>query len=182
MSEFGRYFLPGDGEEPRIFEVAPGANGRLKVTSPEGNVYEVDAFSPGPGQLQMLVGDKSVDVDIRETEQGLMVQLQDVDFAIDVVNERQRRMRAASGKGSGAATPELTSPMAGKVVKVLAEVGQAVAAGDPLVVVEAMKMENDLKAHRDGVIGEIAVQAGVAVEIGDLLLTIQDGDDEESDQ
>lgn len=174
MSEIGRYFLPGDGEEPRIFEVTPGEDGRLVVKSPEGNVYEVDAFSPGPGQLQMLVGDKSVEVDLRETAQGLLVQLDDVEFAVDVVNERQRRMRAASGKGAGAASPELTSPMAGKVVKILVEVGQAVEEGQPMVVVEAMKMENDLKAHRAGVVATIAVESGQAVEIGDLLLTIED--------
>ncbi len=157
MSERARYFLPGDEEDDRVFEVVP-VDGLLRVTTPEGNV---------------------VDVDVVETDQGLAVYVDDQRFDLDVLSERERRMRTATGGRGGAASPELTSPMAGKVVKILAQAGATVEEGDPLVVVEAMKMENDLKAHRAGVVATIAVESGQAVEIGDLLLTIEDDGDGE---
>ncbi len=178
MSERARYFLPGDEEDDRVFEVVP-VDGLLRVTTPEGNVVDVDAFSPGPGQLHLLWGQRSVDVDVVETDQGLAVYVDDQRFDLDVLSERERRMRTATGGRGGAASPELTSPMAGKVVKILAQAGATVEEGDPLVVVEAMKMENDLKAHRAGVVATIAVESGQAVEIGDLLLTIEDDGDGE---
>jgi biotin carboxyl carrier protein len=63
--------------------------------------------------------------------------------------------------------------MPGKVVRVLVEAGDAVLARQPLVVVEAMKMENELRADRDGTIAEIHAREGLLVEAGALLVVIQ---------
>jgi biotin carboxyl carrier protein len=174
MTQTRRYFISREGEEPRVFEVTAGEAGVLRIIDGGGNVVEVDAFSPGPGQLHLLIDGRSRDVDVLQTGAGLVVQVEDRSFSVDVVNERERRMRAATGRQGAMASPELTSPMAGKVVKILARPGQVVEEGQPLVVVEAMKMENDLKAHRPGVIGDVGVTTGQAVEIGDVLLRIEE--------
>ena len=67
----------------------------------------------------------------------------------------------------------MTAPMPGKVVRVLVEAGDAIVARQPLVVVEAMKMENELRAGRDGTVAEVHACEGVSVDAGALLVVIQ---------
>lgn len=67
---------------------------------------------------------------------------------------------------------EVTAPMPGTILKVNVTAGQTVSAGDTLVVLEAMKMENEVVAPADGVVGEILVNANDRVQSGQLLLTI----------
>jgi len=74
-------------------------------------------------------------------------------------------------KGSGAAG-EVTSPLAGTVLKIKVAVGQAVSAGDPVLVLEAMKMESVISAPTSGSVKSIDVAAGSSVQEGQLLLTI----------
>ena len=83
-----------------------------------------------------------------------------------------RRERAAGG-GAAAGGPELTSPLQGTVFKVNAEKGQEVAEGDLICVIEAMKMENEITAHRAGKVAEIRVAEGASVNAGDVLAVIE---------
>ena len=88
-----------------------------------------------------------------------------------VVDERTRYIRSLTGSGDRKRGPSvLKAPMPGLVVRVQVEVGQQVAAGDPVVVLEAMKMENQLKAPAPGVVGAVGVVQGEAVEKGRILL------------
>jgi pyruvate carboxylase subunit B len=92
-------------------------------------------------------------------------------FRMDVVDERTRRVRAMSAGSAGAAGPRpLKAPMPGLVVKVEVEPGQEVEQGQGLVIVEAMKMENELRAEADAVVGRILVEPGQAVEKDQVLL------------
>ena len=87
------------------------------------------------------------------------------------VNSRRRWGRKEDG--AAADGPEqLVAPMPGKIVRVLAKVGAAVQARQPLIVVEAMKMENELRAARAGVVSELLVQEGQSVDAGALLLVV----------
>ena len=81
---------------------------------------------------------------------------------------------ATAGRATGPADGpvRIVAPMPGKVVRVLAAPGDAVAARQGVVVVEAMKMENELRAPRAGVVGEVLVREGALVDAGALLLTI----------
>jgi acetyl-CoA/propionyl-CoA carboxylase, biotin carboxylase, biotin carboxyl carrier protein len=89
----------------------------------------------------------------------------------------KRRKRAGGGGGgaAAAATEDLVAPMQGTVVKYAVEEGDEVAAGDLIVVLEAMKMENNINAHRDGVVGALGFAAGDVVESGAVLARIDDG-------
>ena len=80
---------------------------------------------------------------------------------------------AAAGAGGGAGSGTVTAPMQGTIVKVLVEVGAAVEAGDALLVLEAMKMENQINAEASGTVEEIRVAAGDAVGTGDVLAIIE---------
>ena len=83
------------------------------------------------------------------------------------------RKRGASA-GAAASGDSVTAPMQGTVVKVAVEEGQQVAAGDLVVVLEAMKMENPVTAHKDGTITGLAVEAGAAVTQGTVVCEIKD--------
>ena len=89
------------------------------------------------------------------------------------VNGR-RRWGRKEDRGHAAAGPQrIAAPMPGKVVRVLVQSGEAVHARQPLLVVEAMKMENELRASREGTVAEIHAQEGQSVDAGALLVVIQ---------
>lgn len=78
---------------------------------------------------------------------------------------------AAAPQATGSTA--INSPMPGTILDVKTSVGQSVKSGDVLVVLEAMKMENEIVAPRDGVIAQIAVNKGASVSTGDLLISLQ---------
>ena len=82
--------------------------------------------------------------------------------------------RAGAGGGGAAGTGQVTVPMQGTIVKVLVQVGQVVEVGEPVVVLEAMKMENQINADRAGTITEIKVEPGQTVGGGDVVVVIGD--------
>ena len=95
-------------------------------------------------------------------------------YTVEVQDERQLLMASLGiGTGAGTVAPELKAPMPGLVLKVLVEPGQQVAKGDPVIVLEAMKMENVIKAPGDARVDTITVGNGTAVEKGQLLLTFE---------
>ena len=81
--------------------------------------------------------------------------------------------RRDEGGGSGAGPQRLAASMPGKIVRVLVKTGDTVRARQPLVVVEAMKMENEMRAGRDGTVAEVHAREGHSVEAGAVLLVIQ---------
>lgn len=92
-------------------------------------------------------------------------------WEVEVVDERTRHIRSLTGAGQKAAGPPvLRAPMPGLVVRVLAEVGQRVEAGAGLVVLEAMKMENELRAASQGVVRAVHAIPGKPVEKGQILI------------
>ncbi|QWW19410.1 ATP-grasp domain-containing protein [Schaalia sp. 19OD2882] len=88
------------------------------------------------------------------------------------------RGRARGNEGAAAGTPSLHAPIQATVVRVVAEVGAQVRAGDLVVVLESMKMEKPIHAHADGTVSAIHVQAGATVKAGDLMVTITPGEGE----
>ena len=96
---------------------------------------------------------------------------------LEVVDERTRHIRSLAGPGTTvAAGGVIRAPMPGLVVRLQVEVGQRVAAGTPVAILEAMKMENQLKAPAAGVVAEVRVVAGQAVEKGQALVVFGEPD------
>jgi acetyl-CoA/propionyl-CoA carboxylase, biotin carboxylase, biotin carboxyl carrier protein len=90
---------------------------------------------------------------------------------------RSRRERRGRGAGGGAARDAVVSPMQGTVLSVQVAEGDEVAAGQVICVVEAMKMENEITAHRDGVVSELSVAAGEPVQTGQIIcVVVQEAD------
>ena len=107
--------------------------------------------------------------DIREVEPGVYSILQDgKSFVVRIAGPVAGRR---SNSGPGAGNP--TASMPGKVIRVLVTVGQQVHAAQGLIVIEAMKMQNEIKAAKAGRITKINVQDGVTVAAGDILLVLE---------
>ncbi len=88
---------------------------------------------------------------------------------------RERQRRGAKGRaGGGGGGDALVSPMQGTIIKIAAADGQRVAAGDTVVVLEAMKMEQPLAAHKDGTVGDLEVEVGQTVSAGAVICQLRD--------
>ncbi len=96
------------------------------------------------------------------------------EFRFDVETERERLLRSlVASSGSSHSRSEVHASMPGLVVKISVQVGHGVKRGEPLLILEAMKMENEIRAPRDGVVSEITAIQGRPVEKGDLLVTLE---------
>lgn len=129
---------------------------------------------PGTPVRQLLVEGRPVAIVVRPDGRGCWgLTLRGEHWEAEVVDDRTRHIRSLTGgsdRKRGAAS--LKAPMPGLVVRVLVEEGQAVTAGTGVVVLEAMKMENELKAAAAGVVGSVLVAAGEAVEKGQVLVEL----------
>jgi acetyl/propionyl-CoA carboxylase alpha subunit len=95
-------------------------------------------------------------------------------FEVEALDERTRSIRELAGASSGATGPRpLTAPMPGLIVRVNVQIGETVQAGQGLVVMEAMKMENELRAHAAGRVKTILASPGMAVEKGATLIELE---------
>lgn len=94
-------------------------------------------------------------------------------FSADTIDERTRAIREMTGGADAETEKVITAPMPGMVVRVEVEPGQRVKAGQGVVIVEAMKMENELKAPADGTVAQVQVTAGQTVDKGDVLLVLE---------
>lgn len=151
-------------------EVTGGA-GRYTLVI-EGVTVTVDARQTVEGIWSILWDGASYVADVTERETGHAVDVEGERYTIRVEEESRYliRTRGATGAERGQV---LKAPMPGKVTLVEVTVGQTVAPGDGLIVLEAMKMENEFKASVDGTVKEIRVEAGQAVNPGDVLVVIE---------
>lgn len=124
------------------------------------------------GSTSMRIDNRVVDLWMEGTPPGVGVIARGRRFYAQVESERTRALAAIGSKGKAGGDGLLTSPMPGRVVKVLVSEGDEVAAGTAVVVVEAMKMENELVTARDGKVTKIFVTAGQTVEGGARLLEV----------
>ncbi len=164
---------------------------RLEIASPRGEArargpreYVLDGASShadcvpiAPGVYSILVGGRSYEVRVTAgaphgTGESIrrIVTIGPRNFTIEIHDPRRRRETAAQADQSG--PREILAPMPGKIVKILAEKNQEVAQGAGLLVIEAMKMQNELRAPRAGKVVEIYVTEGVGVETGARLVRL----------
>jgi biotin carboxyl carrier protein len=165
------YFASSGGRDHRldVRQAKDGLHVRL-----DDREFHVDFLQVDPGLYSLLIGGRSYEIDLLKVEDAVMVLVNGQPFRVEIQDERDRRLRAAAGKGElKAGRRVVAAPMPGKVVRLLVRPGDAVRAGDGIVVVEAMKMENELKAPTAGTVKEIRVEEGRAVSGGDVLVVIE---------
>ena len=130
---------------------------------------ELDWVRTGEQEASILVDGVSHNITLDKTPEGFGVLIRGDRFDVDL---KDAVKGVALGKVAHSGPLKLTAPMPGKIVKILVAPGEAVEAGRGVLVMEAMKMENELKAARAGTVQEIKVKEGQAVEMGALLLVL----------
>ena len=148
-----------------------GTNGHYRVVVGDA-VADVDARQNPEGIWSLLIGDTSHVADVSDEDGVSVVAVDGETYRIRVEEETRYIIRTRGGKAPTSGQV-LKAPMPGKVVHIGVEVGQAVKPGDGLIVLEAMKMENEFRATVAGRVAEIRVQVGQAVNPGDTLVVIE---------
>jgi biotin carboxyl carrier protein len=159
----------GEREVTITVEDLGGSNYKVAI---DGAEHLVDAHQVAGQLWSVLYQDASFVVDVaRLPTEEYEVLIQGDCHKFTLMNEQRRAMSRAGGKGF-AGKAMVTSPMPGKVVKLLVSEGQEVEVGQGVVVVEAMKMENELKSAIAGKVKEIFVEEGQIVDSGTKLLLV----------
>ncbi len=160
------------GRREETIEISMEAPGIYRVEL-GGKVHQVDAFRHDYGTISLLVDTQSYSVQLDQGRTNVKVHIRDSTYPLEILDERRLRMRRAAGRFTVQGKQTLVAPMPGKVVKVLAKLGDEVKEGQGIVVIEAMKMENEMKSPKDGKVVELHVVEGQAVEGGAKLAAVE---------
>jgi len=137
----------------------------------DGREVAVDAVLARPDVLSLRIGNQAYEVKCERVAGEMHLWVGSARFAAEVRDPRSLRGRDRAVDDHG--PRELTAPMPGKIVRVLVSQGAAVEAGTGVLVVEAMKMQNEIKSPKKGAIQKILVSEGAAVNAGDVLAIVE---------
>ncbi len=121
----------------------------------------------------LIVENKSFTVDVAEKDDAYTVAYEGKSFQVSVLDERKARRGGAGASLGGADEKDVCSMMPGKVVELLVQAGDAVEKDQGVIIIEAMKMENEIRAPVAGTVKAVHVEAGQAVESGELLVELE---------
>ena len=160
----------------RSVAIEPAGGTRFRVTV-DGHSTLVDAVRIGNFALSLIVdGDTGSSREAQVVPAGpggdILVWLDGQIAAASVDGRRARRGRGDAGRGSQGAQ-SIVAPMPGRVVRILVGPGDEVTARQPVVVVEAMKMENELRLPKAGRVKDVSVAVGASVEAGRVLIVVE---------
>ncbi len=171
----------GSGTRDHQIELTPAgaglaAGGRLQFVF-DGEQGEADWVEISPGVYSFLVGERSYELHVAARPGGFGAHATSYDvtagvhrYHLEVRDPRRRRHSAPDGLHEG--PQEILAPMPGRIVKILVAENQEVGQGEGLLVIEAMKMQNELRAPRAGRVDRVYVKEGAGVETGFKLLRL----------
>lgn len=137
--------------------------------------YEIEIRELGDGQYLLVDGSKIYRCRVEAKQDGrnsVVVVVRGRSYEINIIDpKRLRSSQTTESHSHGAA--EIVSPMPGKIVRLLVDVGAEVAVGTGIIVVEAMKMQNEMKSPKAGVVVSINAETGATVNAGDVLAVIE---------
>jgi len=165
-----KYVATLDGTS-HVVEVA-GGDGRYRLTIGD-DVWEVDARLTAQGIYSLLIGGVSYVADVVDHEGTCLVDVGGEAYEVLVEEQTRWIIRTRGGAAGAGAGQTVRAPLPGKITHVAVRPGDRVQAGDTLVVIEAMKMENEFKAAAAGAITEVRVSVGQAVNPGDVMVVLE---------
>ncbi len=165
-------FIAKLGDQNYTVEIEEIGKSLYRV-SVDGNEILVDGKKTGRSNYSLIINHRSfeVDVDIADTEYRVLVDGRT--YHIDLMDERRMRVGGFQSGIQLQGRQHISVPMAGKVIAVLVNEGDHIEKGQGLVIVEAMKMENEVRSPIQAEVKEVKVKAGQAVESGELLLVVE---------
>jgi biotin carboxyl carrier protein len=155
----------------RTAEFSPSRDAVSRATFViDGRVVEADVARLSLWEYSILIGGRSLDVTVEEPGAGLLIRANGREFRVETFDPRSwRRGRGAGVELEG--RQRLVAPMPGKIVRVLAAAGQQVSAGQGLLVIEAMKMQNEIRSPKSGTVEKLAAE-GQTVNAGEVLAIV----------
>ena len=154
----------------RIVELERDAN-RWRI-SLDGEPVDADAVEIAPNNFSVLLNGKSHEILVTPSPNGtLTLQAAHREFVAEVIDPRAWRGRR-HGALEAEGRQQVLAPMPGKIVRVLVQVGERVEAGQGLLVVEAMKMQNEIRSPKSGTVDRLLVKEGQPVNAGEVLAWI----------
>ncbi|MFB3815961.1 MAG: biotin/lipoyl-containing protein [Terriglobales bacterium] len=147
-------------------------SGNLWTGKLDGKPVSVDAMLSRPNVISMIVNGRAYEVKRELAANDLHVWVNGARYAAEVRDPRSLRSRRAAGE-TAEGPKKLAAPMPGKVVRVLVKEKDEVEQGQGVVVVEAMKMQNELKSPKKGIVQKVLAAEGAAVNAGDALVVIE---------
>jgi biotin carboxyl carrier protein len=164
-----KYRAQTGGREESL-SVEPRPDGRFAVTLC-GRTYVADLRRIGKSAVfSLLVGARSCELAAIRDRDGWRIEVKGSSFLVRVETEQERLSRALDAERASHQAAEVKASMPGFVTRVLVAEGDEVSKGTPLLIIEAMKMENEIRAEFAGVIAEIAVSERQTVNHGDVLV------------
>ncbi len=176
------FIATADNEEHRVIVDDHDKEDGVYSVDLNGKKFRVDAHTMPSQIVTALIDNKSYDLDIDDEDHQscdpldgrLAIRVRGRVVRLEMLEERRNKIKTTQcSKFAHAGNIQINSPMPGKVLRYLVFEGEEVVQGQGVVVIEAMKMENELQAPRAGVIRSLCAQAGAAVSGGTLLLTIE---------
>jgi biotin carboxyl carrier protein len=165
-----KYEIVINGARRSVEFTAPSREASRVTFAVDGRLVEADAIRVSSGVYSILLGGRSLEVTAEETSNGLLLRANGREFQMDIVDPRSwRRGRGAGIELEG--RQQLLAPMPGKIVRVLAAAGQQVTAGQGLLVIEAMKMQNEIRSPKSGTVQQLA-REGQTVNAGEILAIV----------
>jgi biotin carboxyl carrier protein len=146
-------------------------DGSLQFVLESGGPLEASVEQVEPSLYSVLIGGRSLEARVEHTLEGPIVVIAGNRYVVNLIDPRQFIAGAKGRPAQG--SQDLRAPMPGKVVRVLVAEGDTVEAGQGIVVVEAMKMQNEMKAPKAGRLTSLAVKPGASVNAGEILATIE---------
>ncbi|MFQ5916260.1 MAG: acetyl-CoA carboxylase biotin carboxyl carrier protein subunit [Candidatus Binatia bacterium] len=139
----------------------------------DGNEFLVDGKQTGQSNYSLIINHRSFEVDVDSSEDEYRVLVDGRSYHIHLVDERRMRLGGFQTGIQLQGRQEVTVPMAGKVIAVLVSEGDRVDKDQGLVIVEAMKMENEVRSPIAAEIKEVRIKAGQSVEAGETLIVVE---------
>jgi biotin carboxyl carrier protein len=138
----------------------------------DGREVHADALVTRPDVLSIVIDGTAYEVKRERTPLDTHLWVKNSRFAVEVRDPRSLRSRKAAG-ASTEGPQKITAPMPGKIVRIIAPAGTAVEVGQGIIVVEAMKMQNEMKSPKQGTVKQLLVKDGATVNAGDVLAIIE---------
>jgi len=136
----------------------------------DGRKIDADAALVSPGVFSILLGGRSFEVSVEKSGERLVVRTAGAEFCVEIHDPRSWR-RGHGGSVELEGRQQVASPMPGKIVRVLAVPGQKIETGQGLLVIEAMKMQNEIRSPKSGIVERLA-REGQTVTAGEILAII----------
>jgi biotin carboxyl carrier protein len=136
-----------------------------------GDSLDAEVAQAEPGVYSVLMNGRSFEARVEPASGGLVIVIDGRRF--EIVVRDSRAFRRGVGRQGAEGVAQVIAPMPGRVVRVIVSAGSTVAAGQALLVVEAMKMQNELCAPRSGKVASISVSEGATVAAGEVLAVIE---------